>query len=707
MSNIEIKSNGISEDIKTGEPTGEVISEKEPEKPKPTKKIIKREIVVFTEFEGNKYTMRTVPLIDGWKTELIMNDRQFNSIQHRCPISKKEWERDIKFARRINIEHGCKCGKEKYLKPIYDMIAVAESRKNELDVAVQELEKSIITSQEEEEAEEKLEVQKAEAERIKKKNEYTIKKNKLFEILGDKSDNATIDQIMAARRELREIMMSEFWSVEGSYLNSGDPGHLVLQKLPIADYISKVFNIVTFGGRHWYYDWQKAFYTYDPDDETIQKEIGDIMRMVGDGDFYKYNGNAGSDITNIIILASTVRVYTENPFNKAKNVINARNGVLELDYEKGEVKLIGKKPDYMFSYCINTIYDETASSAEIDMALDQVVEPAQRELIYQIAALAIRDTDPELDPSKVAYIFYGKPHTGKNTVQNLLLRFFGGRVVSHIPLHEIIENKYVKPLLEGKLLNLDDELPSALYKAESREIKSLTGGKKHTLEPKNVKPYEGIITALLVFAGNQFPKCYIKKSENGFWGRWEIIYFEHDFDVNEKFGNSLFTDKNMSGFFNKVIKKLFEIRGHEIIRNVRIVNVFDEWMKSSSNVYRFIQEETVETDIPVDHQKDGLYSRYSEWCNFSEIPIEDRVSKQNFGKELVGLCGAKVVHIGTGSHAYVYRMFRQYEREQSSSSTKQDYGSDGYHDIESSNSISEQVEKMTEEQLKKWWDSPN
>jgi len=90
-------------------------------------------------------------------------------------------------------------------------------------------------------------------------------------------------------------------------MKTGNPGHLSLKKLAIADYLSKTLNIISFGGRHWWYDWQKAFYTYDPDDESIQKEIGDIMRVVGDGDYYKYNGNAVGDATNIIYLASTTR----------------------------------------------------------------------------------------------------------------------------------------------------------------------------------------------------------------------------------------------------------------------------------------------------------------------------------------------------------------------------------------------------------------
>ena len=114
--------------------------------------------------------------------------------------------------------------------------------------------------------------------------------------------------------------------------------------------------------------------------------------------------------------------------------------------------------------------------------------------------------------------------------------FFGNAIVSRIPLVEIAENKFVKPLLEGKVINLDDELPDSLEITESRELKSLTGGKFHTLEPKNVKPYGGVITALLVFAGNQFPKCKVKEGDGAFWERWEIFDFDKkQHDVSEDY----------------------------------------------------------------------------------------------------------------------------------------------------------------------------
>jgi len=142
----------------------------------------------------------------------------------------------------------------------------------------------------------------------------------------------------------------------------------------------------------------------------------------------------------------------------------------------------------------------------------------------------------------------------------------------------------------------------------------------------------------------------------------------------------MFTDENMSGFLNKVIQKLFDLHaraegGKGIIRNVGKLDVYREWMYSSSTVYRFIEDMTVEVDVAVDHQKDAIFGQYNEYCDFHGIPKEDRMTDlATFGKELINKCGAHKVHVGTGPNAYIYRMFREYDRGHMMPRPPEDYG---------------------------------
>ena len=499
---------------------------------------------------------------------------------------------------------------------------------------------------------------------IREKREAHI--TKLYEILKNKDGKSTDEEIEDAKQEIKELSIESFWDIEGMNVKSGNPGHLSLKKLPISDYVNKVFNIVKFGGRNWRYDWQKAFYTYDQHDEKITQEVTDIIFKVGDGDFYKFNGNAIQDSNNIIHLASTVNVYTENPFNKHSGYINTRNGVLHIDYDTRTITKMGKRPEYMFSYCINTRFDKDARDTEIHRVLVENLGELQTELIYQLAAICIRDADPSLTPSKICFLFIGPRNTGKTIVMQILSEFFGSEIVARIKLLDVSENQFVKPLLEGKLINLDDEVPATLPLKESGEIKRLTGSKFHTLNPKNQKPYPAVLTAIHVFAGNQFPKCNIQRGEDAFWDRWEIITFDKkQHKVDEGFLARLLTPENLSGFFNRVIEKLFDIHNNKIIRkkDLGYPNAYDEWMYGSNSVYRFIRDMTVPSDTPCKPSKKEFFEQYSLYC--SDMDIKDVSvceTSAEFGHELKNIIDVKDVRPeeDDGERVYAYKIMREY-----------------------------------------------
>jgi P4 family phage/plasmid primase-like protien len=608
-------------------------------------------VTIETKFDGKTVLLKSEKLTSGWLTTLTIGDRQFQPIDHEISLSEYESKRDNKIAHIISIELDISV--KKATKIVYDLI-------NTVDRDV--INRIIDDIAEKSDADIRIRIAQFEANRqaaINAKNKQTNEIAELYNKLCNKDGQYTVEQILDARVQLKKLMMSTFWTIEGQNPRTGNPGHLSLKKLPIADYISKAFNIMHFGCRNWWYDWERAYYTYDAEDLLIQQEVDGIIDTVGDTQ-HKYNGNSINDKAQIIDHASMKRVSIENPFNRCRNMINARNGVLKLDYENHTVEVLGKRPEYMFSYCIDTVYDPNADPTPVHNMLVEIVGEDQVDLIYQMAAIAIRDTDHTIDSSKVAYFLLGRKNAGKNAIIRVLSDFLGKRIVSTIPLHQLAENKFVKPMLEGKLLNADDELPKTLPLNESRELKSLTGGKHHMVEPKNVKPYDAIITALLLFAGNQYPRCNIPADDDAFWGRWDVIHCPNQFKVKEGYTSSILTPENLSGFFNKVIEKLFDIHDNGIRRV--ITNIYDEWMYSSSNVYRFIEDMTVESDFPCDYPKNSLYEYYQRWCDAKGIPKADRCSSlPEFGRELMSKCKVKDVRMGSGERSHVYRMHRRYE----------------------------------------------
>jgi P4 family phage/plasmid primase-like protien len=599
----------------------------------------------------------------GWKTRVVVDEKKSAPIQHKNPIFMYEPVRDRKFGEAIT-------GKIRSMKPREAAVIVNElidkASNYEEDIRVRCVESHKMKQSEEEIEKAEAEKAIAEAELEEKEQEKKLKEAQLkqyLDILRNESGTCTEEEIEAARIGLKDILMPTFWHAK---ITKENEVTVVLNKLPIADYIRIAHNVLRCGLHTWRYDWQNAYYTYDNEDETLRQLIMQIMHEVGGN--HTYNGHILSEMEQILMGASygPDNVYTTSPFNKCKGLINAKNGVVKLDYEKRTATLIGKKPQYKFNYCIDTIYDPAADSGPIDKFLEEIVGPDQKEYIYQMAALAIRDADVELEPSKVCYFIQGPRNTGKNHLLKVLSTFLGNSNTSTIPLHELAEDKFVKALLEGKLINVNDEVPISLAMDESREIKTLTGGKMHTLNPKRVQQYQGIITALLVFAGNHFPRCHIPKDDLAFWGRWDILHCDHVFAVNEKKGQEIFTPENMSGFFNKVVEKLFDLHESGIKRRCASPEqTYAEWMSNSSSVYRFVQDMLVESDEINAFPSSVLHDMYLNWCQNPANNISKERIRENpadFGRDLINECSADKGREGSDkSKVYVYRMHKKFK----------------------------------------------
>jgi hypothetical protein len=309
-----------------------------------------------------------------WSTLIVIYDKKSASIPHNNPIYQPEHTRDQRFTERIESSLDVK---QKVAKAILnEIIDKAALNKNEIDKLLkselfdEEGLQGIIKSKEDQ----------------KNQNEWI---RQYYDILKNESGFYTVGEIEAARIGLRYVLTPTFWYEK----EVGDNITVVLNKFNIADYVRTALHIINTGMYLWRYDWDSAFYKYDEEDLIIKNIIFEIMYEAGKPD-YQYNGNISKDLKDILTAAGLgPSVYVKSPFNKYKGLINTRNGVIKLDYKNHKATLIGKKPKYLFNYCVDTFYDPYADPTPIDNFLEEVVGPDQKDFIYQIVALAIRDTD--------------------------------------------------------------------------------------------------------------------------------------------------------------------------------------------------------------------------------------------------------------------------------------------------------------------------
>jgi hypothetical protein len=157
-------------------------------------------------------------------------------------------------------------------------------------------------------------------EKRKKKEERKTEAEELYKIFENADDKNSLKEIRETKEQIREVLMQDFWSIQGRNPKTNNPGYVVLQKLAIADYLRRTFSLVRVGGQIWRYNWRKGYYVYDAENGLLHKEIGIIMNEVGNRDEgYTYNGNIIADKADIIEMASygnNVFIDTESPFNK-------------------------------------------------------------------------------------------------------------------------------------------------------------------------------------------------------------------------------------------------------------------------------------------------------------------------------------------------------------------------------------------------------
>jgi hypothetical protein len=189
-------------------------------------------LIASIEFEGSICSFKTIYAVDKWQTTLCLNGKLLVTEEHESPMYMQDKKRDNFFAKRIMVEFG-KTGPAKYLKPIYALIDIINENRDILDA----LQKKAILEAEEEK-------QRKISEENKKKNEHIITKARLYDTLCNKSGECTVEEIIQAKRDLRKQMMPDFWDVEGASIKTGNPGHLSLQKLAIANYMEKAYNLI-------------------------------------------------------------------------------------------------------------------------------------------------------------------------------------------------------------------------------------------------------------------------------------------------------------------------------------------------------------------------------------------------------------------------------------------------------------------------------
>lgn len=351
------------------------------------------------------------------------------------------------------------------------------------------------------------------------------------------------------------------------------------------------------------------------------------------------------EVLHHLTYLNPVREY---PFNCQPDLIPVANGVIRLDYTTGTVALLEHSPDFRFTFKLPVVYDPAATPAKAEALFSQYVLPEDVPLLFQILAQALLQS--QIDKAyKKAYLLQGERNAGKTTYTVIADGFFGGKSISHVSLQQIATDKFCTAKMEGRLLNIFDDL-SAVPVDDAGMFKALTGGTRHGIEAKFKQGWEGRIFAVQMFTCNRPPKVPDDaKTDAAFWERWEYVTFPFSFSVDPDFFAKTLTPAFYSSLLAGVLKMMIEIRQRGgLTVNRSATEVMQRWTVMADPLYQFIEEKMDRLQATLtDFDKDKLWGAYLDWCD--ELQVDPRRRLSSMAAFTRGLVGCGIVSLETST----------------------------------------------------------
>ena len=384
-----------------------------------------------------------------------------------------------------------------------------------------------------------------------------------------------------------------------------------------SDIIAQRLSIINFNN---------VLYIYDQDRHLYKENINHIETAIR-SNYIRYDITTPlpTVMDNMLRHIKSMGCEPEFPFNNNKTCIPVENGILEINYETETITLLPHSPCHLFTYKLPVIYNPCADPTFCIPLLERMVDVKDVETLIQIPAQSLLQMQMGHSYKK-SYILQGEAHAGKTSYLKLLYGIFGTEFTCQISLQQLCDNHFVTGTLEGKLLNIYDDLEDIPLNTVDR-FKTMTGDCQHTIEKKFKSPYPGRITAVHCYSCNYPPEYPDKvKRDNAFWERWEYLKFPFEYPVNPTFYEEWYTSERMSSFLNAILNMMIRIRKNGLPTDSSVEEVMMCWSVNSDPLFDFL---TLYFDTPTGkrmyyYSKIKLLDLYVKYCEERNIPQHRR-----------------------------------------------------------------------------------
>jgi len=423
-------------------------------------------------------------------------------------------------------------------------------------------------------------------------------------------NNATASEV------IKVAMAAKNGGVPYIYETEDEKTHKITVRINYAmysDFLKNHFNIIYFNKTIFIYDFGLHFYREQTNE--IETHVRDTCIK------HNVSGKLVSHLLEIKSHITSMGAYTEYPFNTDTTTIPVENGVVKIDYDNESTTLLQHGPSHLFTYKLSVTYDPTVKNCVAIPLFKRMVDPENIKTLIQIPAQALLQMQTG-HAYKKAYLLQGEPHAGKTSYLKLLYMMFGDDFTTAISLQQLCTDRFVGGNLEGKLLNIYDDLEDVALEVID-QFKTLTGDCRHGIERKYALKYTGKVTAVHIFTCNYPPEYPDKvKRDTAFWTRWEYIKFPFAYPVNPNFYSEWYTQEMLSSFLNLILSAMVVIKKRGLLSNSDIQEVMMSWSVNSDPMFDFIGMifEPTSGKKTEYFSKVKMYNEYKKWCFENQIP---------------------------------------------------------------------------------------
>ncbi|MBT4461335.1 hypothetical protein HN789_06115 [archaeon] len=398
----------------------------------------------------------------------------------------------------------------------------------------------------------------------------------------------------------------------------------------LADDIIRKYHIKTMDDSEEVYIYNKGVYI--PSETIIKQEVQKALHEDA-------SKNRASEVEGHVKRSTYI---SRELFNKPLNLINLKNGILDLNKNK----IMKHSPEFLFTIQLPIYFKPNAECPNFKKFIHQTLTKETHKLIQELFGYLLWKNYEY----QYAIIFFGEGSNGKTTLLNVIIKFVGSENISHISLHEMGSSRFSSAELYGKLANIYADL-SDKELDDTSLFKQITGGDKVKGEKKFKNPFYFSNYAKLFFSANRIPAT--SDDTHAFYRRWILVKFPFTFTEekgNPNLINELTTNEELSGILNWAVEGLQRLHKNKKFSNhLTLKEIKDLYIKESNPILLFVQS-LLSADMNSWTSKRELYEAYVFFCKENNYPVvEDNV----FGRKVKPYILALSPFISGSRHGYI------------------------------------------------------